>query len=506
MRIIGKTIQARVVIMATLMVGLLIAGGWFMTTQARLVSEAEEDVRRSISVSSPAADVALAHAEVNVALLRYVIFPDQSFQRAIDVATAERGRLISELKAGAYTAELRAVVDEYEEVLLDSGRQRDAIVAAMAAGVERETVDEMVNTRYELQVNVVKPLLDQILEVARVTREEALARSNAAVQRQLTVLTYALPAFVLGIVLLFILLYRGIVRPLSRAANDIGDTSLKLAASSQQTSAAAQQNVSVAQQIAAGAVQQSQQSETVSKSAMEMASAVQQMSASVQEAAADAQNSSKLAQSAGATAEGINALVTTIGSIAEQTNMLALNAAIEAARAGEAGRGFTVVADEVRKLAENSGTAAKEVRGIVDDVLGRVRETIKGINDVAKRITEVSAAAQQEASSIQSIAKTMGAISAVAQQNAAGVQQLSSSNQQVSAANQEVAAAATQMQRLAEELLDMVSGASARRMAARESAYASRHGSAVTQQPSAQQRRAESRPSRNAAGKGGSGK
>lgn len=72
----------------------------------------------------------------------------------------------------------------------------------------------------------------------------------------------------------------------------------------------------------------------------------------------------------------INKFVEMIEEISTQTNLLSLNASIEAARAGEAGKGFAVVAMEIRKLAEDSASAAGEIKSNVGNIVGRAQDSV----------------------------------------------------------------------------------------------------------------------------------
>ncbi len=81
--------------------------------------------------------------------------------------------------------------------------------------------------------------------------------------------------------------------------------------------------------------------------------------------------------------------------VAEQSNVLALNASIEAAKAGEAAQGFSVVAAEMRRLAEQSRSAAAQVRGVLAEITRAIRQAVTATAVGSRRAREATALAQR---------------------------------------------------------------------------------------------------------------
>ncbi len=248
------------------------------------------------------------------------------------------------------------------------------------------------------------------------------------------------------------------LRSLAEGINTLLDSMASLVEGIQATSHEVKR---AADEISSGNENLSQRTEEQSSSLEETASSMEEMTTTVKQNADNAAQANQLAVAAREQAEKggvivnqaiaamsdinhssrkIADIIGVIDEIAFQTNLLALNAAVEAARAGEQGRGFAVVASEVRNLAGRSATAAKEIKGLIQDSVRKVEdgsarvtqsghtleEIVTAVKKVSDIVAEIAAASREQSAGIEQVNRAVMQMDELTQQNATLVEQATS--------------------------------------------------------------------------------
>ncbi len=277
--------------------------------------------------------------------------------------------------------------------------------------------------------------------------------------------------------------YKKIQEDFNGAIAKLQDTITSIAQSSSEVSNAASE-------IASATTDLSQRTEEQAASLEETSASMEQMAATVKKNAMSAKHANELTQSTreiadrggAVVAEAVSAMakieessqrisdiILVIDEIARQTNLLALNAAVEAARAGEAGRGFAVVASEVRTLAQRSSQAAKDIKDLIINSSGQVRDGVALVNKAGQSLGEIVA-------SIKSVADIVSEIANASSEQATGIDQIN--------------AALTQMDEVTQQNSALVeeNAATAKTLESQQSAMSERIGFFHVEQEHAAQR------------------
>jgi methyl-accepting chemotaxis protein len=268
---------------------------------------------------------------------------------------------------------------------------------------------------------------------------------------------------------------------------------------------------SVSVQVASASGELSMAAEKLSSTAQEQASALEETSASITEMGSTVISNTKLAEQTSEVAEEVNSLTTetqrcmtdlsqamksifesndritklvqiieeignkteVIDEIVFKTQLLSFNASVEAERAGEHGRGFAVVAQEVGNLAQMSGSAAKEIEGIVKTSIREAEavskenrdrvtngenlahETRRRLDEVMQRMSEIiqstgqiKVASKEQETGVGQISTSIDSLNQSAQLTASSAEEAASSSVELSSQADSLMTLVSEMQEL----------------------------------------------------------
>ena len=200
---------------------------------------------------------------------------------------------------------------------------------------------------------------------------------------------------------------RSLISSSQTASINVSNIATELAASSNEVNAASEEIASTTEQVAMTSQSQVKSLTDISN----MANEISTLSHEVMSSGGD-----------------IRRIMDLIINISDQTNLLALNASIEAGRAGEHGKGFAVVADEVRKLAEESKGSVQNSSEKVNEIISRIQRSVElignitgdiegalaGIEETSRAMEGISSSTEEQTASLEEVTSTANRLGTLA--------------------------------------------------------------------------------------------
>jgi methyl-accepting chemotaxis protein len=438
------------------LVALLSCGAFFV------ISNLTGDLERAASVTARkeylAGDVNAAASQISSIEKGAVLASVLGDKTLSDATLRQFNEPANRLRKGL--ADLRAMAANGQTISLLETLEREA---SSVSATHEELLQSMQRQQLDAALAIfaqkVQPRLEEIGRAAANLVNEQNA-DLAAASEAASVKSGRLRILTIAFMLIATLVGGGVFWIVTHTNTTLRVMTERLSDSAEHVASAASQVSGASHALAEGATEQAASLEETSSSTEEIASITRKNADSAQQVAGLMQNTEASAKEVTQTLDQmveqmkqidsssnkIARIIKVIDEIAFQTNILALNAAVEAARAGEAGLGFAVVADEVRNLAQRCAQAARDTAELIEESIatshdgnsrldlmaGAVRSMTGNSTRVKTLVDEVNVGSQEQSRGMDQIARAVTQMQQVTQRTAAGAEQSASSGTELS--------------------------------------------------------------------------
>jgi methyl-accepting chemotaxis protein/methyl-accepting chemotaxis protein-1 (serine sensor receptor) len=374
------------------------------------------------------------------------------FQQEFASNTEKVKHTDEELNSLVVLAEAKQLIAEIDPLIDQAATANQAVYTAAKSG-DMDTALKVNREQFVPVHRRLRPLLDRLLDLEQQVLTDQMQQAEAStatapwISGILVLIAFAVGAFTFFAVRQINTALRFAIGELGEAASQINSAASEVATSSQSLAQGASEQAATIEETSASSSQINSMAQRNTENSRSTAEMMVGSQTRFEQTNHSLEQMVRAMDDITTSSQKISKIIKVIDEIAFQTNILALNAAVEAARAGEAGMGFAVVADEVRNLAQRCAQAARDTADLIEDSIVKSAGGKSKVDEVASSIRivtedsskmkvlvdEINLGSVEQARGIDQIARSITQMEQVTQGSAANAEQTAAAAEELSA-------------------------------------------------------------------------